>query len=535
MSTPAMTGAIGTQDRDADSAGDLASAARSGTLGLIGAVVSALGGFALTVTVARTLGSTGAGLFFSTLAIFSIAAGVTTFGADTGLVRQLSRLVALNRLNDLRRTVVVGLVPVVGLSLLVTGLLVLLAEQVLDVVLDQDASDAAQTRTSYLWFVGLLTTGAAFTVVIQATRGLGSVRSYVGLQNVFLPVVRPLLVVAVMTLGSATWLPAAAWTLPLVPALVLAALLLVRLLRAATARADADTPATLGWRATAAEFWSFSVWRGVASVIEITIVWLDVLLVAALVGVAEAGVYAAASRFATTGAFFLQAMRLAIAPQLSGMLATGQDARAGQLYRAATTWVILASWPVYLLMAFFSWTLLSIFGSSFTEAATALTILSLAMMVNLATGNVTTVLLMAGRSRWMLLDKVASLVVMIALDVVLVPPYGITGAAVGWGAAMVVDKGLAAWQVSVRLGLSGVDAAAVKAALTAVAWFGGGAALCAALGAADVVGLLLTLGLGGLGYAATLWMWRTDFQLAPLMDLLRRRGGSTSTTRAGAQ
>jgi O-antigen/teichoic acid export membrane protein len=379
-----------------------------------------------------------------------------------------------------------------------------------------------------VWFVGLLAVGVAFGVVVQATRGLGSIRYFVGLQNVFVPAVRPLLVLLAVGLGSAAWLPAAAWTLPLIPALALAGLALARLLRKAGARADATTPAPLGWRALAREFWSFSVWRGLSSVLEITMLWLDVLLVAALVGVGEAGIYAAASRFATTGTLVLQAMRLAIAPQLSALLATGKTDRAGQVYRTATTWIIAASWPLYLLMAFFSAPVLSIFGSTFSDGATALTILAVAMMFNLATGNVTTVLLMAGRSSWMLFDKSVALVVMVGLDLLLVPAYGVTGAAIGWGASIAVDKGLAVWQVSTKLGLRGGDAGTLLASGASLAWYGGVAAVCTALGLDGWTGLAATLVVAGAGYAPTVWLLRERLHLRPLIDLVIGRSSSTS-------
>jgi len=533
--SPAPSGKTGDSSTDAG-ARDLASAARGGTLALVGAAISAVGGFALTVTVARTVGSTGAGVFFSTLAVFSIAAGICTFGADTGLVRQLSRLVALGRRNDLRRTVAVAVVPVVGLSFACTAGLLLARDEVLGLLLDAEPSSAA--HASYVWFVALLTVGAAFTVVVQATRGLGSVSAFVGLQNVFLPLTRPLLVLALTAAaGTAAWLPAAAWTAPLVPALLLAAIVLSRLLRRA-ADHSTDAPPARSWRRLAGEFWSFSGWRGLASVLEIAMLWLDVLLVAALVGVPEAGIYAAASRFAATGTLVLQAMRLAIAPRLSALLATDQTERAGQLYRTATTWVIVGSWPIYVVMAVFSAPLLAIFGPEFRAASTALSVLAVAMMVNLATGNVTTVLLMAGRSSWMLFDKAVALLVMVSIDVLLVPDYGVTGAAIGWAASIVVDKALAVWQVGHLLGVHGASRASATAALAALGWFGGPAALCAVLDAGDTLGLAVTLVAGTCGYAATVWRLRAALQLAPLIALVGSRRTSarpTDTTPSGDQ
>ncbi|MFC7645736.1 polysaccharide biosynthesis C-terminal domain-containing protein [Streptosporangium lutulentum] len=51
----------------------------------------------------------------------------------------------------------------------------------------------------------------------------------------------------------------------------------------------------------------------------------------------------------------------------------------------------------------------------------------------MAAGNVQTVLLMGGKSSWSLLNKVVALIATVVLTFLLVPLFGIVGAAVAWG------------------------------------------------------------------------------------------------------
>ena len=77
---------------------------------------------------------------------------------------------------------------------------------------------------------------------------------------------------------------------------------------------------------------------------------------------AQAAIYAAASRFITTGTLALQAMRLAAAPEISAAMAADDKKRASDLYRVTTQLVILASWPLYLMLAVFAPGILLLFG-----------------------------------------------------------------------------------------------------------------------------------------------------------------------------
>ena len=97
-----------------------------------------------------------------------------------------------------------------------------------------------------------------------------------------------------------------------------------------------------------------------------------------------------------------------------------------------------SSWPGYLTMAAFAPVLMGLFGAEFKSGATALTILSLALLVLMGTGNNKIVLLMGGKSKWNLAITSVTLTVNVVLDLILIPKIGINGAAIGWAAATVV-------------------------------------------------------------------------------------------------
>ena len=93
------------------------------------------------------------------------------------------------------------------------------------------------------------------------------------------------------------------------------------------------------------------------------------------------------------------------------------------------------------------------FGHSYRAGHLVMIILGLTMLLATACGQVDMVLITTGRSSWSLANGLMAVVVNVGLDLLLIPRYGITGAAIGWAAAIVVTNltPLAQLAVSVRL------------------------------------------------------------------------------------
>jgi O-antigen/teichoic acid export membrane protein len=501
--------------------------ARGSLVNMVAMTVGAVLAFGLTVVASRWLQPKATGELFELIAIFSILAYALALGADTGLTRWISRARAIGSLADIRRIVLIAVVPILLAGMVVGAALWIAAPALAGIFLHGLPRSTAATDIRLIAF-GVPLAGIS-TCVLAAARGFGRMWPYLAVEGLGKPALRIGLVVLVLVLGWGLRGALVAWIIPVALGLAVGWMILAWLIRKEVPGADRWRPVP-GRRPLAAGFWRFAAPRGVAGIFQIVVLWLDILLVGAFLSSYDAGVYAAVSKLAMLGTFALEGTRLAIAPQLSALLARRQQAGAAALFQSATNWLMLASWPVYVLFAIFPVVALGIFGPRYATGAAALVVLSLAMLVNLGTGNVTVVLLMGGKSSWNVANTLAALVVNVGLNLVLLPRIGIVGAAIAWAASILVDNVAAAVEVWWFLDLSPFGAGYGLAAAA-----GGGCFAVTGLAARAVLGQTL-LGLvaaaltGLIAFAAVAYVGRGRLQLVGLFAAIRpgrRQAGRT--------
>ena len=98
----------------------------------------------------------------------------------------------------------------------------------------------------------------------------------------------------------------------------------------------------------AATFWRFTWPRAFASVAQLALQRVDVLLLTSIAGLRAAAIYAVAGRFVLLGQFANQGISQAVQPRLAELLATNDRTGANMVYQTATTWLVLCAWPLYL-------------------------------------------------------------------------------------------------------------------------------------------------------------------------------------------
>ncbi len=187
-------------------------------------------------------------------------------------------------------------------------------------------------------------------------------------------------------------------------------------------------------------FWRFTGPRALASVAQIVIQRLDIVLVGILKGPVDAAIYTAATRFLVAGQLGNAAISMAAQPQLTRLFAVGDRDGANAVYQATTGWLVLLTWPLYLLAVIFGPSVLAIFGRTYTAGSTVMLTLGIAMLVATGCGQVDTVLITTGRSSWSLYNGLLAMGINVGVDLVLIPRLGITGAAIGWAAAIGVTN-----------------------------------------------------------------------------------------------
>lgn len=157
----------------------------------------------------------------------------------------------------------------------------------------------------------------------------------------------------------------------------------------------------------------------------------DTLILGTLKGSGVVGLYGVADKSAELLSFVLVAQNAAFASTAASLFA-GQDLAALQrLTTRVARLTLLMTLPLAVLfIGFGNWFLLRFYGAAFLPAQPPLAILGVGQMINVATGLNGLLLIMTGHERQLLKAAVASAIANIALCCLLVPHWGMAGAAI---------------------------------------------------------------------------------------------------------
>ncbi len=506
-----------------DGSSRLADVARGGAANLAGALAAAVTTLAVTVLVTREFTKPVAGAFFAAISLFLIVESVAGLGANVGAVNFIARLRRLGHGARIPAILRAAVIPVVVVSVTATVVMLLLARPLASLLLHGHLGQGASpvVMADSLRVLALAVPFAALTdTLLGAARGYRDMRPTVVVDRVGRSSGQLLGVLIAVSAGSVALL-APLWAVAYVPAAAAAWYWLRRIRRRQQPGAGAPDRGAVSAgtgvaSATFGGFWRFTAPRALANLAQITIQRIDIVLVAIMRGPAAAAIYTAATRFLVAGQFGNAAISMAAQPRFAELFAVGDRRGAGVIYRATTAWLVVLTWPLYLLAVIYGPVVLSLFGHSYRAGHFVMIILGLTMLLATACGQVDMVLITTGRSSWSLANGLMAVVVNVGLDLFLIPKYGITGAAIGWSAAIVVTNltPLAQLAASVRLhpfgrgtfvamGLAVLSFAVIPLTVRAVA--GSGAAVSAG---ALVAGCCVQ--------AAGLWWFRKTLRLSAL-------------------
>jgi len=493
---------------------ELGTAARSSVLTLFGATASAGLGFLLVVVMARLLGVADTGVALQAIAVFSIAMAVTRLGSDTTAMWLLPRL----RNEDVER------VPA-GLAVVLTPPLVVAAAVAVAwsgaVYMREQPVFGAEVDRALSVMAPLLPAATVMVTALAATRAFGGVVPFNMIHNIAVPAGRMVAIPMVVALGGAVSMAAGAWAVVFLPAVLAALYMLFRMARVAM---PAGSPVLavpshdLARRAAV-----FGLPRTVSAAAEQANLWLAVVLVGIVAGAEAAGSYGVAARFVGAGVIVATAVRIAVAPRFSGLLGQGRTHEVQILYSVTARWVLLFGAPIYVVLAVNASTVLGWLGEGFAQAGPAMVILCLGSVALLAAGNVQSLLLMSGGSGRAAVNKLFAVAVLTAGTLLLVPRLGITGAAIAWSLATLLDTSLAAMQVRRRTGIALKFWEILALLAVVVAVVGGPSLLAVWLLGQGPLALVTGAIAAGLGLLIVLVLGRRPLHVGELVGVFARR------------
>lgn len=180
----------------------------------------------------------------------------------------------------------------------------------------------------------------------------------------------------------------------------------------------------------------------------------DTLMLGVLTDSASVGIYSITNRGANLMNFILSVFNVSLAPTIASLHAAGEKQKLQQLVKKSANLVFLSSVPIALgLIIFGSW-FLGIFGAEFVKGHTVLTILCLGKLVNASTGAVALLLNMTGYQKYTFIGVAISAVINVFLNALLIPQWGVEGAATATALSTIIWNILLVIFVRQRLGIN---------------------------------------------------------------------------------
>lgn len=481
---------------------------RRSVLALGGAGVSGLTTIGTIVIATRSLETDQVGEFFVAISLFAIVQGVCSFGAETGFQFFVPTMSALGG-RRLIRTVATASIAV-GLSI---ALIVWLQADPIGRLLSEGDGPSERTASVIRTIAVFLPFAGVYEVTMGALRACDRVKFGVVLDRIARPILQIVAMIVAVTVADDARTMVVAWALPIALAVVVASVTLVTV----HPRRATEVPEDI----TQATFWRYTGPRSIARIAQTITQRLDVLILAAVYPLDDAAIYGTVSRCMIAGVFVATALRQTVQPQLRRLVVRDDRVAVKNMYGASTTWLVLVTWPVYLMMIAYAPLIMRAFGPEYERGAPALVILSSAMLVASSCGLVDVVLLMLGRSWLSTINVVVALVLNVGLNLLLAPRYGMIGSAIAWLVAILASNVLPLAQTARVSGLHPFGVPLATATIAATFAFALPMTIARVAFGASAGPFATALAVAVVLYAATLHRERSRLKLDQLVNDLR--------------
>jgi O-antigen/teichoic acid export membrane protein len=171
---------------------------------------------------------------------------------------------------------------------------------------------------------------------------------------------------------------------------------------------------------------------------NIALIQINTLLLGYFREAPEVGIYGAAFRTAFLIPISLESINAIFAPIISELYINKDFKKLKNLFKITTKWIFTISFPLFLFLVYFAEPILRIWGKDYTKGTICLIILCIGQLINSAVGSVGYMITMIGRSKINLANISGILVLNVFLNLILIPRYGIVGAAISVTASLVL-------------------------------------------------------------------------------------------------
>ncbi|MGJ8548447.1 flippase [Winogradskyella wichelsiae] len=181
--------------------------------------------------------------------------------------------------------------------------------------------------------------------------------------------------------------------------------------------------------------------------------WTDTLMLGYFNSTKDVGIYNVVIKIARIAIIMLTSINLVLAPRISELYSNSETEKLKGLIKGVNKIIFISTIPVVFVILVANKFILGLFGPEFIAGSTALVIIIISQCFNVMTGSVSQVLNMTGYHRNLRNFTIISAGLNLILNFILIPIYGIIGAAIATGVSSVLLNLMAVIFVKKRLGI----------------------------------------------------------------------------------
>ncbi len=407
-------------------------------LALVGISVGTFLSFMGKLVVARYGNETEYGIFSLALAVLNACAVIATLGLQQGLTRSIAYTRGRQETEKVQLFISASL-WFGSVASMAMCFILLFTSQIMANTIFHEAGLVFPLRI----FAAVLPFFVLMNITVSLFRGLDEIKPQVYFQNIGVNALFLLFLLVVHFLNVSFHGVFYAYMCSFIISFIALALYTIRRLPSPL---KFTIGLSLGPAARGLLFFSLPL-LGMAAMYMV-IAWTDTFMLGYFKSSAVVGLYNAALPLAQFISMPLGALLIAYTPVTSGLYGQGLLLEIKRNYRVVTKWVCSATLPLFLIMFLFPETFIHfIFGADYIPAAGALRILSLGFIINNFLGPGGATLVAMGRPQFMMWSALATALLNIVLNMILIPPLGIAGAAIASVSAMTTVNLLLIWRL----------------------------------------------------------------------------------------
>jgi O-antigen/teichoic acid export membrane protein len=411
---------------------------RGASTALLLKIVGGLLTFCFYVAIGRLLGARQAGTYFLALTVITVAAVVGRAGLDGTLLRLIAGNAALADWAAVKGAFEKGITIALAVSSVATVVTMALAPWLAEALF----STPELTRL-IRWMALSVVPLALVTLVARAVQGIRRIADATLINDVAVPALS-LVGFGILVPGWGVLGAVAAYTLAAFAALPIG-LWLWR-------RATPQLNGVIGNISTERVLQSSMplLW---VSCLQMIMLWSSTVALGTWATSVDVGLFSAANRTATLISLILWAVNSIAAPKFAALHRQGDMVTLGRLARNSAKLMALLAAPALGICLVAPGRVMGLFGPEFIPGGHVLAILAAGQFVNVVTGSVGFLLIMCGYERTYRNIFLLCALISVALNIVLVPSMGATGAAIATAVIAALQNLIAATAVWRKLGI----------------------------------------------------------------------------------